>query len=247
MRQVRNGGRDMEKTAAMAFKGDHAANYDKNWQKLLPFKQSLHLAMQLVLRDLPEEAHILCVGVGTGSELLALADAFPTWYFTAVEPSGEMLAQCVAAATRADIANQCHFHEGYVNELEDSRRFDAATSILVSQFLLEPEDRRDFYRSIASRLKPDGLLISADLSAEKQGDSYGPLFGVWANMIAHTGAPTQDREKMLANFGRDVTVAPQAEIEAIIASAGFDDPTLFHKTLFINATFARQKGQRTQG
>lgn len=229
----------MQNTSEMAFKGEHAAKYDKNWSRLAPFKQSLHLAMQLVLKGLPRDAHVLCIGVGTGAELLAMAEAFPEWHFTAVEPSADMLSQCVDAAKRAGIIGRCDFHGGYLHELDDHARFDGATSILVSQFLLEPDDRRGFYRDIAARMKPGGMLISADLSAEEQGGEYGPLFDVWANMMAYTGAKAADREKMLASFGRDVSVLPQEEIEALISSAGFQQATLFHKTLFINATFAR--------
>jgi tRNA (cmo5U34)-methyltransferase len=228
----------MQKPSDFAFKGDHAANYDKNWQKLTPFKTSLHLAMELVLTDVAEGAEILCVGAGTGAELLALAQAFPAWRFMVVEPSGDMLVQCINAAKKHGIEHRCRFHEGYLHELEGGARYDAATSILVSQFLLNSEDRRAFYSGIASRLKPGGLLISADLSAVKGADGYGPLFDVWANMMTYAGAQTPDRERILESFGRDVAVLPQQEIEALIASAGFAAPSLFHKTLFINATFA---------
>ena len=38
---------------------------------------ALHLLIRLVLRELPTRARVLCVGVGTGVEIVALSDAFP--------------------------------------------------------------------------------------------------------------------------------------------------------------------------
>ena len=43
---------------------------------------------------LPEDAQILAVGAGTGVEISHLAAVFPKWRFTALDPSGAMLAEC---------------------------------------------------------------------------------------------------------------------------------------------------------
>jgi tRNA (cmo5U34)-methyltransferase len=74
------------------FNQDVASSYDKQFSKLAPIKDALHLCMQMVLSDLPAKANIICLGVGTGAELIALAKTFPKWTFTAVEPASAMLA-----------------------------------------------------------------------------------------------------------------------------------------------------------
>lgn len=71
-----------------------ASSYDKQAAKLAPVYDALYLLIRLVLFELPADARILCVGVGTGSELVALAQAFPQWRFTAVEPAAPMLDIC---------------------------------------------------------------------------------------------------------------------------------------------------------
>lgn len=69
-----------------------AAGYDAQWAKTQPVRDCLHLILESALAELPSEANILCVGVGTGAELAHLARKWPEWRFTAVDPSGGILA-----------------------------------------------------------------------------------------------------------------------------------------------------------
>lgn len=86
---------------------------------------------------------------GTGSELIYLAQRFPQWHFTAVEPSAPMLDVCRRRVEACGIASRCVFHEGYLDSLPGSGAFDAATSLLVSHFILERGARSNFFRAIA--------------------------------------------------------------------------------------------------
>lgn len=71
-----------------------APGYDKQWARMAPIREGLHFLLKSVFADLPADARILCVGVGTGAELTYLARTFPRWKFTAVDPSGAMLDLC---------------------------------------------------------------------------------------------------------------------------------------------------------
>ncbi len=122
--------------------------------------------LESVFAELPAAARILCVGVGTGRELIHLAEKFPGWRFTVVEPSPAMLAVCRPRAAEEGITERCTFHEGYLDTLPPMDDHDGATCFLVSQFMLEQAARTAFFQQIRSRLKPDGILASADLAAE---------------------------------------------------------------------------------
>jgi tRNA (cmo5U34)-methyltransferase len=225
---------------AVVFDEERASTYDARMAKVAPLRDTLHLLIRLILSDLPAGARILCVGVGTGLELMYLAREFPQWQFTAVEPAPAMLNTCRQKAEECGIASRCTWHEGYLDSLPASEPFDAATCLLVSHFFLQLEERRNFFSQIASRLRPQGYLISADLASDMSASTYQSLREVWTRMLKYAEYPDGDIEKFVASLGRDAAVIPPHEVASIVASGGFDPPVLFLQTLLIHAWYARR-------
>lgn len=226
--------------SAFVFDRDRAAIYDRQFEKVAPLRDALHLLMGLVLSQLPDNARILCVGAGTGLELLALAEAFPQWRFTAVDPSVPMLDICRRKAEERGVASRCTFHAGYLDSLPPSEPFDAATCLLVSHFLVQYEERHNFFRQIARRLRPAGVLVSSDLAAEMSSSAYRNLLEVWLRMLEYSEVPAEAIEKAVASYGRDVALVPPSQVESIITSGGFDEPILFYQTLLIHAWYSKR-------
>lgn len=217
---------------------ENAAAYDDRFAKMAPMRDALHLVAGAVLADLPENAHILCVGAGTGAELLAFARRFPQWRFTAVDPAAAMLEICEKKAVEAGIRDRCEFHAGYLDSLP-REGFHAATSIPVSQFILDWDARRGFFEEIAGRLLPGGLLVSADLSADLASEEYQTELEVWLNIFRYTGMAPEIVGRLREAYGRDVAVSRREDIQALIASAGFEQPVHFLQTSLIHAWFAK--------
>lgn len=219
------------------FDARQAANYDERWAPLAPLRDSLHLQIALVFRALPPAAHVLCVGAGTGAEILALARFFPDWRFTVVEPSAPMLEICRRKAAEAGIAGRCDFHGGYVESLPGDAIFDGATALLVSHFLTDREQRTAFFRAIASRLRSGGVMITADLTTGPAG-KHERLFAVWQQMMRHAGATEEQIHALLDAYGRDVALLTEAGMESLLVEAGFAFPVRFSQSLLIHAWFA---------
>ncbi|QUM84779.1 MULTISPECIES: class I SAM-dependent methyltransferase [unclassified Moritella] len=217
------------------FSKDLAASYDEKFSKLAPMKDVLHLSIQVLLSDLPENANILCVGAGTGAELMYLAQAFPLWRFTVVEPAPAMLDICRQRAEVNGITSRCCFHLGYLGSLPSNELFDAATCLLVSQFILDKTERRALFANIAERLYPGGILVSADLSGDTASIEFKRLFEVWLKMLAYSGMSAEQLQGYQDNFGKDIAVLSQQEITEMLAVSGFDSPILFLQTLLIHA------------
>lgn len=217
-----------------------AAGYDTRWAKTAPIRDALHFLLEAVFAGLPAQARILCVGAGTGEEIDYLAKRHPRWTFTAVEPSGAMLDICRRKAEAGGYLSRCAFHEGYLATLPDQSSFDAATSFLVSQFLTDRNARVDLFRSIAARLRPDGLLASSDLASDVDSTAYTALLTTWENMMRAADIPTAGVAQMREAYRRDVAVLPPAQVAAIIAEAGFDEPVMFYQAGLIHAWFARR-------
>jgi tRNA (cmo5U34)-methyltransferase len=221
------------------FDQQHADAYDERWAPLAALRDSLHLQTGFVLSDLPADARVLCVGVGTGAELLALAARFPGWRFVAIEPSAPMLDVCRRKAVAAGIADRCEFHSAYLHDLPDVTGFHAATSILVSQFITDRAKRVAFFRDIASRLLPGGWLVTADLGRVPE-EQHAQLISVWQRMMQFVGVTAEQFEAMLDAYKRDVAIISPADMEALLREAGFGTPVGFSQSLLIHAWYARR-------
>lgn len=221
------------------FGKDHAASYDQRWLKLESINRALHLLSKIVLSNLPDDANVLCVGAGTGSELIALAQDNPGWKFMAVDTSAAMLDVCRQKVQDAGIVSRCDFHEGPIDSLPRYTVFDVATSILVSQFLTDVHERRDFFREILSRLRLGAYVINADLAFPNNPSVSEALMESWIKMQIYTGVPEDAAKATASQWGKAVAVLKPQEIEAILVSGGFENPTLFYQALFIHAWYAQ--------
>lgn len=216
-----------------------ASNYDKQWSRMAPINNGLHFLLESVFSVLPSDAQVLCVGAGTGRELIYLAKRFPGWRFTAVEPSGAMLNVCRQVAEDEQVASRCYFHEGYLDSLPGSIMYDAATSFLVSHFILDKETRSQFFHQIAKRLKPDGILANSDLSSDTDSTDYEPMLEVWLRVMSGS-LSAEGVSRIKAAYGKDVAVLPPKAVAAIIESTGFEAPVQFFQAGLIRAWFAKR-------
>ncbi|WNO59923.1 class I SAM-dependent methyltransferase [Rheinheimera sp. MMS21-TC3] len=215
-----------------------ASSYEVQLNKLAPIHQGLYFQLEWIFADLPLNARIMCVGLGTGRELSYLANKFPSWQFTAVEPSAAMLNLCRQRAEKEGFISRCQFHNGYVESLDDTELYDAATCFMVSQFILDNKQRSCFFRAIAERLKPSGLLVSADLSSEVGSAEYNALLKMWGTMLHAGNVPADAKEKLGSALVRDMAILPPSTVESIIKRGGFDSPVQFYQASLVHAWFA---------
>ncbi len=230
-----------ENKPANPFGEEHAARYEERFARMAPMRDALHFLSAVVLHDLPADARVLCVGAGTGAELLALATRFPGWSFMAVDPSAPMLRLCRQRAEAAGLLARCEFHEGFVSSLPPGPTYHAATSLLVSQFITTTPRRVAFFQEIASRLRPGGRLVTADLSSGGNiSDEHTRRVAVWQQMLAYCGVEAERMAQMLEAWKRDVAILPARDIEALLRQAGFAAPTLISQHVLIHAWIAHR-------
>ncbi len=226
---------------SVIFDQEHAESYDERFVRMAPFRDSMHLLLAAVLASQPTTARILCAGAGTGTELIYLADKFPGWHFTAVEPSAPMLDVCRRRVIEHGLADRCTFHHGYVDTLPATPVFDAATSILVSHFILSTEARADYFRSIATRLRPGACLVSADLAADESAVTHKNLFRVWLHLIKSDDLTDGQIEEIRQAYALGVCLLPPERLRSLIADSGFDAPTAIFQAGLIHACYAKKK------
>lgn len=217
-----------------------ASGYDQQWARMSPVREALYFLLGSVFAGLPRDARILCIGAGTGIEMAYLANLFPEWRFTAVEPSGAMLEVCRQRASNDGFISRCYFHEGYLDSLPGRDLHDGATCFLVSQFMLEREERVRFFQGIANRLVPGGILASSDLASDTESQAYRDLLPIWIRLMSSAGVPPDVLEKTRAAYAKDVAILPSAHVASLIESAGFEPPVQFYQAGLIHAWFSKR-------
>ena len=217
-----------------------AASYDQRFAKLAPLTEALYLVMRVAFDDLPSDARILCVGAGTGAEILSLAKAFPRWRFVAVDPAVPMLDICRKRVEEAGFLGRCEFHEGYLDSLDSGPPFDAATAILVSHFLLDASDRTGFFEQIARRIRPGAPLFSADVAAESSAPRTAEIKALWRRALLSADLPQQEVDGMCAAFNVSVAVRPPSEVASILRAAGFESPIHCFQTFMLHGWYSRR-------
>jgi tRNA (cmo5U34)-methyltransferase len=221
------------------FSQEVAEAYDRRNAGLAPIADSLHFLMRLALTDLPDDARVLCVGVGTGAEILSLAEARPGWTFVGVDPSSEMLKVGRHRLQQAGVLDRCTLVEGYVDAVQETG-FDAVVSLLVAHFIQRPE-RPAFYAAVHVRLKPGGRFLSAEISADLHADTFPAMLEDWKQVQTLMGATPDGLAKMPQMMREVLGVISPAETEALWRAAGFDLPIPFFQAFMIRGWHARRR------
>ena len=224
----------------IVFDQKRASTYDERMNPSAPLFDALRFSMRFVLADLPADAHVLCVGLGTGTELIELARFYPDWQFTALDPSQAMLDVCRARVKELGLSQRCTFHQGTLDTLPGDVAYDAATALMVSHSFPQRETRIGFFAEIAAHLKPNALLVSSDLSSDVATYNYEKLLGSWVEMMKFSQIPADEIERFVSGYVPNNVVLPPREVEAIIEAGGFEAPVLFFQGLLIHAWVSRR-------
>jgi len=228
--------RDQEKF----FSGPAAAAYDQINSPLTTITDNLHLMIRLVLSDLPDKARILCVGVGTGTEIIRLAQHYPNWKFCGIEPSADMLDICKTKLNTANLNDRCDLHHGYLNEITGLNQFDAVLCILVTHFILDDGERQDMFNQLAGHVKPGGYLINADISYDTDHPNFPSIFKTWQAMHKTTGASKEQLDNMEKAMKAHVSIQSPEKMKHYLTTSGLSQPIQFFQSLLIHGWYSRK-------
>ena len=230
----------MSDKASEMFDQKMADAYDDRFSKISPIRVNLDFLIRLVLDDLPDDARVLCVGVGTGTEIVELANAYPRWRFTGVDPSAPMLEVCRAKVGRHGLTARCELVHGYVSDLPPGGAFDAVLCLLVTQFVLDTSERQKMFDVMAGQLRPGGYLVNAEISDDMSSPEFGDIAEKWKTMHRYAGATAPETENIVNMLRQHVAVAPPSVIERYLRNSGFSRPVQFFQSLLIRAWYARK-------
>ncbi|MCG8480520.1 MAG: class I SAM-dependent methyltransferase [Spirochaetales bacterium] len=231
----------MSKRSTNFFTEETAQTYDERNRQLEPISKALHFLTRLILENYPENSRVLCVGVGTGADILALAEAFKNWSFVAVEPSLSMLNVCRRRMENAQLATRCEFVHGFVDDVPLKPDFDIATALFVGHFV-KLEDRSSFYRGIIDRLRIGGCLINAEISFDLESESFPSMVRQWQSIQRLMGGTDESLKAVPKQLKETLTVLSPEKVEETLRESKIVTPVRFFQALMIAGWYAIKRG-----
>lgn len=218
-----------------------ALRYDQGIRLSCPSYDALQQSMVPWLKLLPRDSTFLSAGAGTGAEVITLGQRFPGWNFVAVDVSADMLAVCRRRVAATDLAARVETFVGRVEQYPAYRRFDAAASIFVAHFIADRDDKLAYFRAIASRLKPGGVFVLADLYGDKRSPEFVPLLQAWLLHYVSHGVIAEKLAQDLQHILHNISFSPEAEIVSLLQEAGFTGVVRFYQTFLFGGWVATRQ------
>ena len=203
------------------FNGEWSNEYDDLVHIIIPAYHSIYeLTQHLLMERLNKEARILVAGAGTGKEIIDCARNNPHWSFTGFDPAEQMLSIARKKVGAASLENKISFVPGLIDDVKE-KNFDAATSILVMQFLPDDGTKLNFLKGIAEKLKPGAPAVLVDLEGSIGSDEYKTLNAAWKNQQLFIRDDGDRVRKEFIVREEEVHFIPQKRIVSLLEEAGF--------------------------
>jgi tRNA (cmo5U34)-methyltransferase len=221
---------------------DAARVYDERNRQLAPIADNMHFLIRLILKNAPVRAHVLCVGIGTGAEILSLSKSFPEWTFVGVDPSIGMLDVCRERLSNAGVLHRCELIHGYVHDVPPGENFDAALSILVAHFV-KREERLNFYQAMCGRLCTNGILINTEISFDLNSQEFPLMLKNWEAVQSLMGGTPESLANLSVQLREMLSILSPIETENLLNQSGIHLPVRFFQAFMINGWYGIKNSQ----
>ncbi len=213
--------------------------YEKFNLHFQPVAKGMYLLTMLTLKNLPEKAKILCVGVGTGADIIDIAQMKPGWKFTGIEPSKTMLEGCKKNLESKGLTDRCDLFQGYLSDFQTSESYDAVLCFFVFHFI-PVEERKKIFADIQQYLKPGGTFVHAEISCDFESRNFSQQLEDWKSLHGHAGATEEKLAEMQNVLKNQLSVLSPQKTEALLKELKFDAPTLFFQSFLIRAWHSKK-------
>lgn len=221
------------------FDSQPSGSYDERNKPWAAVFANLNFLTRMVLKDLPNNAKILSVGVGTGIEIAELARVNPNWTFDAVDPSTTMLDDCRKRFVSEGILDRCRLTHGYLSDFDGMGPYDAVLCFLVMHFIRDEDEKLAMYADMNRRLCSGGYLITAEISYDQTTAEYLDIVEHWRSMNGHASTP-QAADAMIDMIRTKLGVVGPETTKRLLRAAGFPMPVQFAQSLLIHCWYARR-------
>lgn len=214
--------------------------YDQTNSFFKPVHDNLHFLNSLILKNLPNQARILCVGVGTGADIFELAKSNKTWRFVGVDPAQSMLKRCEDKLREKGLNERCELFHGYLSDYKSDQRFDAVLCLYVMHFIKDKQDRARMFLDFSKFLNKDGYLIITEISTNTKSPVFNQQIENWKALHALTGTSQEKLDNLPNVIGEQLGVQSPEATEKMILENGFKPPVSFFQSFLIRGWYSRK-------
>ncbi|MEM6279984.1 MAG: class I SAM-dependent methyltransferase [Verrucomicrobiota bacterium] len=215
------------------FRASDAADYDERIRSMVPGYDLLHeLTGAFIIANAPPSSRILLAGVGTGNELIPLAEKRSDLSFTALDSSAEMLAVAEAKASAAGISAQVEFVHARVEDFTPTNSYDVVVSHLVSHFYPDDGSRKKFFETLSSGLRTGGSLLISEFGIALNSSSRS-TYGEWL-----VERKTDHPSRILTRVESEFHTLSRERFEEILRDCDLAEVETFFTALGVRAVHA---------
>ena len=197
-------------------------------QAIFGYEQLFPMIMGYLAAGVGDKANVLVVGAGTGMELVTFGTHQPAWSMTGVDPSEQMIGIARHNVQNHGLAERVTLVQGYVDALPLDAPFDAATLILVMQFLPDDGSKLALLQSIAKRLKQGAKLELVDTHGDPSSIEFAQTLAAWKPYLKVMGMAPEVIPALLENGLKSLFPITEARTQALLQEAGFTKITHFY-------------------
>jgi len=216
-----------------------AAGYDERIHKTFPFYETIHTAINAVLRVcLKPESELLIVGTGTGAEILELGKTNPGWRFLGVDPAQPMLDLAKEKIQAAGLGERVHLLNVYVDDLPADRLYDGATVAMVLHFVPDDGGKLKLLCEVAKRLKSGAPLVLMDAHGDLSAAGSKLFLQAWKHQQNLAGVKWDEVESGMKERMKTIHLVSSARMEQLLTEAGFHRIQRFFQVFILGGWIA---------
>ena len=100
---------------------------------------------------------------------------------------------------------------------------------------MDPAARSEYFREIAARLLPGGILFNADLMADSESPDYPAILNLWMSVLHQTSMDAAKKQEIRETYERDVAILPAHKVVSVIEAGGFNKALACYQAGMITA------------
>lgn len=202
------------------FENERAIGYDRFVETWIPFYHQFLDSLPRILRQAVKN-ELLVVGCGTGNEIERFVRAPERWEVTGIDPSPEMIRQA-----RDKMAGHSHVKLvcGLLSDQVASRKFGAATLLLVLHFMEDDGQKLRLLKDISDRLEPRAPFVLLDITGDNQQLQRNLEI---LRLMLPDGLEEEEISFRVNRISKELHIVSEKRLSELFVEAGFEPPIGF--------------------